>query len=272
MTVKENLDIKLHTVKYYTDSKVVLGYIHNQCRRFYTYVSNRVDKNRTGSSPNQWNFVPTHLNPADDGSRGLKVSNLQDSRWLMGPQFLLKETAVQDQSNFPLVTPDDDVEIRKQVKTLATNVSSPSLGTRHLERFSSWKPLVRTVASLRHKAASYGGRNTCDGWHNCKESWTVQQFEDSASFIIREVQREVYGKEILALRENKPTPKSSPISTLNPFIGSDDILRVGGRLKNAPVLISREKHPVIIPGKHHIAMLIVTQFHVEVLHQGRHFT
>ena len=112
-TVKENLDIKLHTVKYYTDSKVVLGYIHNQSRRFYTYVSNRVDKIRTVSSPNQWNFVPTHLNPADDGSRGLKVSNLQDSKWLMGPQFLLKETAVQDQSNFPLVTPDDDVEIRQ---------------------------------------------------------------------------------------------------------------------------------------------------------------
>ena len=110
-TVKENLDIKLHTVKYYTDSKVVLGYIHNQSRRFYTYVSNCVDKIRTVSSPNQWNFVPTYLNPADDGSRGLKVSNLQDSKWLVGPQFLLKETSVQDQINFPLVTPDDDVEI-----------------------------------------------------------------------------------------------------------------------------------------------------------------
>ena len=110
-TVKENLDIKLHTVKYYTDSKVVLGYIQYQSGRFYTYVCNCVDKIRTVRSPNQWNFVPTHLNPADDGSRGLKVSNLQDSKWLVGPQFLLKETAIQDQINFPLVIPDDDVEI-----------------------------------------------------------------------------------------------------------------------------------------------------------------
>ena len=78
------------------------------------------------------------------------------------------------------------------------------------------------------------------------------------------------GKKFLLSGKNKPILKSSPISTLNPFIGSDDILRVGGRLKKAPVLISREKHPVIIPGKHHIATLIVTQFHVEV--QGRHFT
>ena len=270
--VKENLDINLHAVKYYTDSKVVLGYIHNQSRRFYTYVSNRIDKIRTVSSPTQWNFVPTHLNPADDGSRGLKVANLQDSKWLVGPKFLLKDTVVQDQNEFPLISPDSDVELRKPVKTLATNVSSPILGTKRFERFSSWKRLVRSVARLRHIAASYGGRNKCSGWHICKGSQTVQQFEDSANLIIREVQREVYGSEILALKENKPLPKNSPIVSLNPFLGSDEILRVGGRLKNAPVLISREKHPVIIPGKHHIAKLIVLQFHEEVQHQGRLFT
>ena len=271
-TVKENLDVKLHAVKYYTDSKVVLGYIHNQTRRFYTYVSNRIEKIRTVSSPNQWNYVPTDLNPADDGSRGLKVSQLQDSKWLVGPTFLMKATAEQDQPEFPLISPDSDVEVRKTVNTLATNVSSPTLGTKCFERFSSWKRLVRSVACLRHIAASFSGRCVCKGWHNCKVRDTVLQFEDSANFIIKEVQHEVYGDEILALKDNKPVPKSSTIVSLNPFLGPDGIMRVGGRLKNAPVLISREKHPVIIPGKHHIAKLIALQFHEEVQHQGRHFT
>ena len=81
---------------------------------------------------------------------------------------------------------------------------------------------------------------------------TARQFEDSANLIIREVQKEVYGNEILALKENKPLPRNSPIISLNPFLGSDEILRVGGRLKNATVYMSREKHPFIIPGKHHI--------------------
>ena len=45
-----------------------------------------------------------------------------------------------------------------------------------------------------------------------------------------------------------------------------------GKIKNAPVLISREKHQVIIPGKHHNAKLIALQFHEEVQHQGRRFT
>lgn len=39
--IKE-LDLKLDTITFYTDSKVVLGYIHNQTRRFYVYVNNRV--------------------------------------------------------------------------------------------------------------------------------------------------------------------------------------------------------------------------------------
>lgn len=37
----EELDLKLNTIRYYTDSKVVFGYIHNQTRRFYVYVNNR---------------------------------------------------------------------------------------------------------------------------------------------------------------------------------------------------------------------------------------
>ena len=270
--VKKNLDINLHAVKYYTDSKVVLGHIHNQSRRFYTYVINRIDKIRTVSSPTQWNFVQTHLNPADDGSRGLKVANLQDSKWLVGPKFLLKDTVVQDQTEFPLISPDSDVELRKPVNRIATNDTSPILGTKRFEKFSPWKRLVRSVACLRHIAASYGGRNKCNGWHICEDSQKVQQFEDSANLIIREVQREVYCNEILALKENKPLPKNSPIVSLNPFLGSDEILRFGGRLKNAPVLISREKHPVIIPGKQYTAKLLVLQFHEEVQHQGRLFT
>ena len=41
-----------------------------------------------------------------------------------------------------------------------------------------------------------------------------------------------------------------------------------GKIKNAPVLISREKNQVIIPGKHHIAKLIALQLHEEVQHHN----
>lgn len=40
--ITSEIDIPLDDTTYFTDSKVVLGYICNETRRFYVYVSNRV--------------------------------------------------------------------------------------------------------------------------------------------------------------------------------------------------------------------------------------
>lgn len=39
--ISHELDLDIQTVKFYTDSKIVLGYIHNTSHRFYVYVANR---------------------------------------------------------------------------------------------------------------------------------------------------------------------------------------------------------------------------------------
>lgn len=272
-TVKDSLGVQFHSVKFYTDSKVILGYICNQKRRFYTYVANRVEKIRRFCSPDQWNFIPTHLNPADDGTRGLTVDKMQDSRWLSGPLFLLKpELEPQSTEVFPLIGPEEDSEIRKEVKVLKTDVSTEILGTTRFEKFSSWKCLVKAVSRLRHIASSFRKDDMCHGWHICEESVSVKNFEDSANFVLREVQHEVYFTETELLSVNRSVPKNSSICTLDPFISPDVLLRVGGRLNKAHCLTSKEKNPVILPGKHYVARLIVTHFHELVKHQGRHFT
>ena len=84
-TVKESLDLCIQKIKFYTDRRIVLGYINNRTRRFYTYFSNLVAKIHNVSAADQWNYIPTHMNPADDGTRGVPVDNLQDSKWLTGP-------------------------------------------------------------------------------------------------------------------------------------------------------------------------------------------
>lgn len=65
--------------------------------------------------------------------------------------------------------------------------------------------------------------------------------------------------------------KQSPFYKLSPFMDSNKLLRVGGRLTRAQ-LTTNEKHPVIIPSKHHVSQLIIRHFHAQVHHQGRHFT
>ena len=45
-TIHSELDIEFEAVKFFSDSKVVLGYIFNDTKRFFTYVANRVERIR----------------------------------------------------------------------------------------------------------------------------------------------------------------------------------------------------------------------------------
>jgi len=75
---------------FWTDSKVVLGYIANETR-FHIFVANWLQQIQDRTSPNQWHYVDTKLNPADHASRGLSAQGLLKSNWIIGPTFLLKE-------------------------------------------------------------------------------------------------------------------------------------------------------------------------------------
>ena len=70
------IDIPIDTSLFWTDSTCVIGYIANEDKRFQTFVANRVASIREVSSPSQWRYVSTQLNPADDASRGLSADEL----------------------------------------------------------------------------------------------------------------------------------------------------------------------------------------------------
>ena len=67
--LKEELDFKELETYYLTDSKVVLGFISNESRRFQVYVANRVQFIQDHTSPAQWRYVESRSTPAEDGSR-----------------------------------------------------------------------------------------------------------------------------------------------------------------------------------------------------------
>ena len=74
---------------FWTDSKVVQAYIHNDARRFHTFVANRVQQIRARTVPEQWKYIEGKKNPADDASRGPSPQGLlHSSRWVRGPSYL----------------------------------------------------------------------------------------------------------------------------------------------------------------------------------------
>ncbi len=134
---------------FWTDSKVVLGYINNEARRFHTFVANRVQKIRNSTTPQQWLYVSTNENPADSASRGTSVDELLSSNWLMGPKFLW-EREIHPPANEILELPIGDPEVRK-VLTLQTKTTGQASLSDRLGKFSSWSQAVSAVARLRRR-------------------------------------------------------------------------------------------------------------------------
>ena len=69
--LKQELDYQDVIEVFWTDSQVVIGYIHNEAKRFHTFVANRVQEVRNHTKPEQWRYIASESNPADAASRGL---------------------------------------------------------------------------------------------------------------------------------------------------------------------------------------------------------
>lgn len=274
--IAEEIDHQLDSISFYTDSKVILGYIHNQSRRFYVYVNNRVQRIRESTTPEQWNYVPTDQNPADHGSRSVLASKLQSTSWFTGPPFLqrLPELSCEKSSGFELVDPVSDAEVRPEVKVFSTQISETHLCSRRWDRFSTWKSVTKAVAYLKHVARCFAGSakdTSCVGWHICKTVLSCKLLEEAEELVIKNVQADAYADELRCISAKQDLSKHSSLIKLNPTVDERGLLRVGGRIKHSDLAL-KEKNPIILPGKSHVTTLLVRYHHEKVSHQGRHFT
>jgi hypothetical protein len=180
--------------------------------------------------------------------------------WWNGPKWLSKDSEEWPVPKVKTQILDDTPEKRRV--TLATakgSVNSPNFLT--FKNFSSMLKLQRAVAHCLRFA------------HNCKNpankrtgSISIFELRTAHSAIIKNVQTETFSEEIRELSKGNSL-KHNKLTSLDPVIGPDGLLRVGGRLKNAPLAYDI-KHPILLPNKHHVTNLIITQMHQQLLHAG----
>ncbi|XP_055505290.1 uncharacterized protein LOC129705648 [Leucoraja erinacea] len=125
--ILDEIDLHPDAVKFYCDSKVVLGCIFNDSRRFFVYVHNRVRPIRQTTRPEQWHYVPTDQNPVDFATRSVSASQLANTSWFTGPAFLHKppECSLEVRESFQLIDPELDVEICPRHKSHYSNNARP---------------------------------------------------------------------------------------------------------------------------------------------------
>lgn len=144
--LKEELGYSDVEEVFWTDSKVVLGYINNEARRFHTFVSNRVQRIHLSTNPQRWRYISTDQIPADHASRGLTVSELLSSNWFIGPKFLW-EKEIFPCTEVTLDLPLGDPEVRKFQVLNTRTIEQVSLADR-LSNLSSWSQATRAVARI----------------------------------------------------------------------------------------------------------------------------
>ncbi|XP_041460999.1 uncharacterized protein LOC121412159 [Lytechinus variegatus] len=270
--LQAELDLKIDREVFWTDSRVVLGYIKNETRRYHVFVANRVRQIRDESSPNQWRHVNTQDNPADAPSRGLTVDQLEASKWFMGPDFIWESEIPEETEEEATVIPKDP-EVKSNTHASVKGVDEFEL--KRFDHLSSWYRAKRAVANcLRLKSYLQKCCQARGDGNDVKkvvmEPLTTEQLLHAEKEIIRLIQRRTFD-EAKSSEISKPHnererrrhyKETSRLYPLDPFIDDDDgILRVGGRLRRSD-LSFESKHPVILP-QTHLTISIVLQRHNE---------
>ena len=86
--IAKELDQTISKTVYYSDSRIVLGYLSNTKRAFPRYVTSRVALILQFTGPSEWRYIPSGENPADITSRPYCSRDLMESCWITGPECI----------------------------------------------------------------------------------------------------------------------------------------------------------------------------------------
>jgi hypothetical protein len=281
--MQDELDIIADSVLFWTDSMSVLRYIANHKTRFHTFVANRLVIIHEGSCLEQWRYVDSQSNPADVVSRGISVDGLLRAEWWMkGPEFLRKPftTWVHDaMTDDMLHIQNDDREVKMSVH--AAQVSPTEYDhplNRLAQRCSTWLKIQRVTARiLCFIQMLKDRRQLCTPTRSqttiIKKVLPLEKshLDEAEKLLLQHVQRTHFQDEFKLLedgRSDRCIQKQSSLARLNPFIGKDKLLRVGGRLSESTLSYDAQ-HPVILPRDAVVSRLIIEKIHRDVGHFGR---
>ncbi|CAG2241757.1 unnamed protein product [Mytilus edulis] len=164
-------------------------------------------------------------------TRSVSSEDIGSSCWLQGPTKFLSgelQASASTETLTTLVNPDLDKEVRPIVTVTKTTIEdSHSIGSERFQNFSSWKSLVNGIAVLQRFIQSRFKKVTL------QDIDVVKSLNESEIFIIKTIQSEVYSSEIDCIVNGQNLRKNSSIISLDPFLDSEGILRVGGRLNKS---------------------------------------
>lgn len=247
----------------WTDSAVVYTWINNHPSKWKDFVRNRVCHIHEILPQAIWKFIPGIDNPADCATRGLTPNQLlKNTTWWSGPHWLSQHPSTWPQKSHTVSSKENLEE--KTSKTFTTRVKSIQLWDL-IFKYSSFTRLLR-ITALCMKAISRFRKS-----QDFTNSITTQDLEAARMYWIKSVQHASFSQEIKTLSKGHILSRSNSLLRLTPFLDSNGLLRLGGRLQSS-FLNSNAKHPLIVPKDSPLTSLIISDAHQRTMHGGTQAT
>lgn len=260
---REVLKIDKNCCFAWTDSTIVLAWLRKNPNTWKTFVANRTTEILNVTNSNQWQHVKSGDNPADSASRGVSPTDLT-KLWWEGPAFL-KENVI----NYPICDiPDTEIETNRKITNLLCTSEHHQFDYVYLTKYSSLLKLIRVTAYCLKFI------KLCKNQTKTKPEPYLTSFElKCARMICIKMSQNTYFKNEIDLLSKglMLNAKNSRIANLNPFLDTDAILRVGGRLSKSQLCYD-QKFPIILSNKCNLTKLIVLDAHRKTLHGGIQLT
>ncbi len=254
--INSELTIPIDKTVLWSDSTVVLTWLQSESCRYKVFVATRITEILDLTSPQQWHYVDTGNNPANDITRGERLMELTSlCRWSRGPAFLALPS--EQWPVLPPSTPDLVPDSKKTLFCGLTVLNKPSY-LPDPSQFSTWQDLI--VAT--HQSLQNTAKDTSNG------SPLITHTE-AETLVLSQAQLESFPDDYQALRSGKELPVNTRLYSLSPqFEQNLNLIRVGGRLRKAPDLELETLHPIVLDPKHPVTRLIIKDYDTRLLHPG----
>ncbi|XP_050294309.1 uncharacterized protein LOC126734653 [Anthonomus grandis grandis] len=267
-TVLASIPSTLDSKHYWCDSTIVLAWIRSSPHRLKTFIANRIAQIQSITNIDEWRYIRTVDNPADLLTRGIPpLSLLNSTLWFHGPSWLTEDewpTDIVDLSNI------DTPELRNVTSfhvSIEKHTNNDLLTL--IDKFSNLTKLVRTFAFVLRFKNILKLKSKSDFFN--RELSTLE-IENSLNTLVSLVQASTFSEEFKALKNNNKVSNKSKLLTLNPFFDHTlNLIRVRGRLQQSDYEYQK-KHPIVLPPKHRLSLLIAHSEHIKLLHAGPQLT
>ncbi|XP_058465085.1 uncharacterized protein LOC131438809 [Malaya genurostris] len=268
-SIVENHSLSIKRRFIWSDSSTVLSWLRADPRKYRPYVAFRVAEILTETNVDDWHWVPTRMNIADEATKWNSGPSFDPlSCWYRGPEFLYSPEHLWPSAELSLKDPTEEL------RTALIHREIPHQTPFDFAKCSRFDDLIKRLSYLQHF------RNQCCYKNRVlTKSHTVylnhEDYVSAEKSLWRMVQAGPYANEISLLKANSERPiaqrqrlgKASTLRGLSPFLDEDGIIRSESRIDpKAAYYCFDFRNPVILPRENHVTDLLILRFHQRFAH------